>query len=95
MHFEYSSRAETVSLSGGGEVQARVCQRSLGQLVRARGVLIARRLLLDLVLYANTYMGSAVNYLAIAVPICSGVYSNLSPSELVSVISQARPPPLS
>ncbi|KAL1512155.1 hypothetical protein AB1Y20_005423 [Prymnesium parvum] len=85
IHVDFASRAESVCLSGGGKLQRAECTASLSELVRRRCSLIVRQLLLNLVLFTNDYAGSAVNYLALAIPICSGFYSDRSPRQIAEL----------
>lgn len=39
------------------------------------------------------YLGSILSYVVIAIPIFSGVYGDLSPTELSTLVSKVRTPP--
>ena len=86
-HIDALQGAEAAALAGGA-----AHDEALGgawrSLLRRRWRLILRQLALNVALYSTDYMGSVVDYLAIAAAICAGMYDGLSPHDVVQIVSR-------
>ena len=80
--------AEAAALAGGAAAHDEALDGAWRSLLRRRWRLILRQLALNVALYSTDYMGSVVNYLAIAAAICAGMYDGLSPHDVVQIVSR-------
>ena len=82
------SNAESLAFVKGARLEELKCNQKLDTLLQVQHSLYVRQLFLNLAVNMFDYLGSIISYLALAVPIFSGDYDNLSAAELSSLISQ-------
>ncbi|XP_018021421.1 lysosomal cobalamin transporter ABCD4 isoform X1 [Hyalella azteca] len=87
-HMQIRAGSESVAFHVSGEVEAIKTNSALDDLVRAKQALFNRQLWLNLCQNLFDYLGSILSYLAIAVPIFTGVYDDVDSSTLSSIISK-------
>ena len=87
-HIDALQGAEAAALAGGAAAHDEALDGAWRSLLRRRWRLILRQLALNVALYSTDYMGSVVNYLAIAAAICAGMYDGLSPHDVVQIVSR-------
>ncbi|XP_071602120.1 lysosomal cobalamin transporter ABCD4 isoform X12 [Heliangelus exortis] len=71
-----------------GRVEHMRTDRRLQSLLRTQRELIGKELWLHIGINTFDYLGSILSYVVIAIPIFSGVYSGLSPTELSALVSK-------
>ncbi|XP_061854431.1 lysosomal cobalamin transporter ABCD4 isoform X4 [Colius striatus] len=71
-----------------GRVEHMRTDRRLQSLLQTQKELISKELWLYIGINTFDYLGSILSYVVIAIPIFSGVYSDLSPSELSALVSK-------
>ena len=89
-HMQVRSNAESLAFLSGGRIEESRCNGKLDSLLRTQQGLYIRQVPLNLATNLFDYLGSIVSYLAIAVPIFSGKYDDLTPSEISAIISQVQ-----
>uniref|UniRef100_A0A5F9DEC1 ATP binding cassette subfamily D member 4 n=1 Tax=Oryctolagus cuniculus TaxID=9986 RepID=A0A5F9DEC1_RABIT len=67
--------------------------RRLQRLLQTQRGLMSKELWLYIGINTFDYLGSILSYIVIAIPIFSGVYGDLSPTELSALVSKVRAPP--
>ncbi|XP_030897406.1 ATP-binding cassette sub-family D member 4 isoform X4 [Leptonychotes weddellii] len=76
-----------------GHVEHVRTDRRLQRLLQTQRELMSKELWLYLGVNTFDYLGSILSYVVIAIPIFSGVYGDLSPTELSTLVSKVRLPP--
>nr|XP_003214499.1 PREDICTED: ATP-binding cassette sub-family D member 4 [Anolis carolinensis] len=71
-----------------GEVEHMRTNRRLQNLLQTQRELIGKELLLYIGINTFDYLGSILSYVVIAIPIFSGIYNDLDPAELSSLVSK-------
>ncbi|XP_072786354.1 lysosomal cobalamin transporter ABCD4 isoform X7 [Taeniopygia guttata] len=71
-----------------GRVEHMRTNRRLQSLLKTQRELIGKELWLSIGINTFDYLGSILSYVVIAIPIFSGVYGDLSPTELSSLVSK-------
>ncbi|XP_065493064.1 lysosomal cobalamin transporter ABCD4 isoform X4 [Caloenas nicobarica] len=87
-HMQIRVNAETVAFYRAGRVEHMRADRRLQSLLKTQRQLICKELWLYIGINTFDYLGSILSYVVIAIPIFSGVYSDLSPTELIALVSK-------
>ena len=87
-HMQIRSNAESLAFITGARLEEMKSNRKLDDLLDTQHSLYGRQFFLNFAVNTFDYMGSIISYLALAVPIFTGRYDDLSSAELSSVISQ-------
>lgn len=87
-HMQIRSNAESLAFLTGARLEEAKTNNKLDVLLKTQHSLYGRQFFLNLGVNMFDYLGSIISYLALAVPIFSGRYDNLSSAELSSLISQ-------
>ena len=82
------SNAESLAFLKGARLEEIKSNQKLDILLKTKQQLFRRQLGLNLAVNIFDYLGSIISYLALAVPIFTGRYDDVSSSELSSLISQ-------
>ena len=82
------SNAESLAFLSGARLEETKSNQKLDVLLKTQHSLYSRQLGLNLAVNLFDYLGSIISYLALAVPIFSGKFDNLSSAELSALISQ-------
>lgn len=88
MHSTLLHSSEATAMCSDGSTEDFALDEAFGVLLFVRWRLIARQGLLTLSTTAVQYFGTIVNYIAIGIVLCSGVYHELSPDETASIVSR-------
>ena len=64
------------------------CGHLLERLITTQKLLATRKMFLKLSIYLSDYLGSILSFFALAIPLFSGMYDHLKPSELSKLISE-------
>ncbi|OEU08212.1 ABC_membrane_2-domain-containing protein [Fragilariopsis cylindrus CCMP1102] len=88
VHTTLLQQAEATAMMSGGHPEQLALNESLNLLLKRRWRYIRRQALLQFDIFVWQYTGSIMNYIAIAIAVCSGLYTNLEPNELSSLISR-------
>lgn len=84
------SNAESLAFLTGARLEEKKTNNKLDVLLKTQHSLYGRQFFLNLAVNLFDYLGSIISYLALAVPIFSGRYDNVSSAELSAIISQVR-----
>jgi len=87
-HMQIRSNAESLAFLKGARLEEMKSNQKLDILLKTKQQLFRRQLGLNLAVNIFDYLGSIISYLALAVPIFTGRYDDVSSSELSSLISQ-------
>uniref|UniRef100_A0A8C2V529 ATP binding cassette subfamily D member 4 n=2 Tax=Chinchilla lanigera TaxID=34839 RepID=A0A8C2V529_CHILA len=87
-HMQIRVNAEPAAFYRAGHVEHARTDRRLQRLVQTQRELMSKELWLYIGVNTFDYMGSILSYIVIAIPIFSGVYGNLSPTELSTLVSK-------
>ncbi|KAM9239412.1 lysosomal cobalamin transporter ABCD4 [Leptosomus discolor] len=87
-HMQIRVNAEPAAFYRAGHVEHMRTDWRLQSLLRAQRELIGKELWLYIGINTFDYLGSILSYVVIAIPIFSGVYSDLSPTELSALVSK-------
>ncbi|XP_071602119.1 lysosomal cobalamin transporter ABCD4 isoform X11 [Heliangelus exortis] len=87
-HMQIRVNAEPAAFYRAGRVEHMRTDRRLQSLLRTQRELIGKELWLHIGINTFDYLGSILSYVVIAIPIFSGVYSGLSPTELSALVSK-------
>ena len=87
-HMQIRSNAESLAFLTGARLEEAKSNRKLDDLLKTQHSLYSRQFFLNLAVNMFDYVGSIISYIALAVPIFTGRYDDLSSAELSSVISQ-------
>ncbi|KAM9488146.1 lysosomal cobalamin transporter ABCD4 isoform 2-T2 [Clarias gariepinus] len=87
-HMQIRVNAESAAFYRAGMVEHARTNHRLQSLLDTQRKLINRELLLYLGVNTFDYMGSILSYIIIAIPIFAGVYDDLTPGEITTVISK-------
>ncbi|XP_064920026.1 lysosomal cobalamin transporter ABCD4 isoform X4 [Columba livia] len=87
-HMQIRVNAETVAFYRAGRVEHMRTDRRLQSLLQTQRELMCKELWLYIGINTFDYLGSILSYVVIAIPIFSGVYSDLSPTELIALVSK-------
>ena len=85
------SNAESLAFLKGAKLEEIKSNQKLDVLLKTKHQLYKKQLGLNLAVNIFDYLGSIISYLALAVPIFTGRYDDVSSSELSSLISQVYP----
>ena len=88
MHATLLQASEATAMCSNGEAEGVALGESLGALLRLRWQLLLRRGLLGLATIFFEYNGSIVNYVAVGLALCGGMYDDRSASDLSSIVSR-------
>ena len=88
VHTTLLQQAEATAMMSGGHPEQLALNDSLNLLLKRRWRYIRRQALLQFDIFVWQYTGSIMNYIAIAIAVCSGLYTSLEPNELSSLISR-------
>ena len=88
VHTTLLQQAEATAMMSGGAVEKYALDNSFDELLRRRWRYVRRQAILNLDVYFWQYTGSIINYVALAIAVCGGLYADLSPAELSSLISR-------
>jgi ATP-binding cassette subfamily D (ALD) protein 4 len=80
--------AESIAFQDGSRREGLKANESLEQLIQTQGRLYFRQFILNICINLYDYLGSILSYLILAVPIFSGAYDSLGPTDLTVIISQ-------
>ncbi|KAM6170896.1 lysosomal cobalamin transporter ABCD4 isoform 2-T2 [Erethizon dorsatum] len=87
-HMQIRVNAEPAAFYRAGHVEHMRTDRRLQRLLETQRELMSRELWLYIGVNTFDYMGSILSYIIIAIPIFSGVYGDLSPTELSTLVSK-------
>ncbi|VFV21032.1 atp-binding cassette sub-family d [Lynx pardinus] len=87
-HMQIRVNAEPAAFFRAGHVEHMRTDRRLQRLLQTQRELMSKELWLYIGINTFDYLGSILSYIVIAIPIFSGVYGDLSPTELSTVVSK-------
>ncbi|XP_072193766.1 lysosomal cobalamin transporter ABCD4 isoform X2 [Excalfactoria chinensis] len=87
-HMQIRVNAEPAAFYRAGQVEHMRTDRRLQSLLQTQKELIGKELWLYIGINTFDYLGSILSYVIIAIPIFSGVYGDLSPTELSALVSK-------
>ncbi|XP_035757966.1 lysosomal cobalamin transporter ABCD4 isoform X1 [Egretta garzetta] len=87
-HMQIRVNAEPAAFYRAGRVEHMRTDRRLQSLLQTQRELIGKELWLYIGINTFDYLGSILSYVVIAIPIFSGVYNDLSPTELSALVSK-------
>ncbi|XP_027527366.1 ATP-binding cassette sub-family D member 4 isoform X5 [Neopelma chrysocephalum] len=87
-HMQIRVNAEPAAFYRAGRVEHMRTDRRLQSLLQTQRELIGKELWLYIGINTFDYLGSILSYMVIAIPIFSGVYGDLSPTELSALVSK-------
>ncbi|KFO24247.1 ATP-binding cassette sub-family D member 4 isoform X2 [Fukomys damarensis] len=87
-HMQIRVNAEAAAFYRAGPVEHMRTDRRLQRLLQTQRELMSKELWLYIGVNTFDYMGSILSYVVIAIPIFSGVYGDLSPAELSTLVSK-------
>ncbi|XP_016063684.1 PREDICTED: ATP-binding cassette sub-family D member 4 isoform X2 [Miniopterus natalensis] len=87
-HMQIRVNAEPAAFFRAGHVEHMRTDRRLQRLLQTQRELISKELWLYIGVNMFDYLGSILSYVVIAIPIFSGVYGDLSPTELSTLVSK-------
>ncbi|KAJ1078697.1 hypothetical protein K5549_000879 [Capra hircus] len=87
-HMQIRVNAEPAAFFRAGHVEHMRTDRRLQRLLQTQRDLMSKELWLCIGINMFDYLGSILSYIVIAIPIFSGVYGDLSPAELSSLVSK-------
>ncbi|XP_051476468.1 lysosomal cobalamin transporter ABCD4 isoform X4 [Apus apus] len=87
-HMQIRVNAEPAAFYRAGRVEHMRTNRRLQSLLQTQRELIGKELWLHIGINTFDYLGSILSYVVIAIPIFSGVYRVLSPTELSALVSK-------
>uniref|UniRef100_A0A4W2D6J2 ATP binding cassette subfamily D member 4 n=1 Tax=Bos indicus x Bos taurus TaxID=30522 RepID=A0A4W2D6J2_BOBOX len=87
-HMQIRVNAEPAAFFRAGHVEHMRTDRRLQRLLKTQRELMSKELWLYIGINMFDYLGSILSYIVIAIPIFSGVYGDLSPTELSSLVSK-------
>ncbi|XP_057881835.1 lysosomal cobalamin transporter ABCD4 isoform X3 [Melospiza georgiana] len=87
-HMQIRVNAEPAAFYRAGRVEHMRTNRRLQSLLKTQRELIGKELWLYIGINTFDYLGSILSYVVIAIPIFSGVYGDLSPTELSALVSK-------
>ncbi|XP_054682831.1 lysosomal cobalamin transporter ABCD4 isoform X2 [Grus americana] len=87
-HMQIRVNAEPAAFYRAGRVEHMRTDRRLQSLLQTQKELIGKELWLYIGVNTFDYLGSILSYVVIAIPIFSGVYGDLSPTELSALVSK-------
>ncbi|XP_062973922.1 lysosomal cobalamin transporter ABCD4 isoform X1 [Elgaria multicarinata webbii] len=87
-HMQLRVNAESAAFYRAGEVEHMRTNRRLQTLLQTQRELMGKELWLYIGINTFDYLGSILSYVVIAIPIFGGVYGDLDPAELSSLISK-------
>ncbi|KAM6462114.1 lysosomal cobalamin transporter ABCD4 isoform 2-T2 [Liasis olivaceus] len=87
-HMQLRVNAESVAFYRAGEVEHMRTNYKLQNLLKTQRELMGKELWLYIGINTFDYLGSILSYVVIAIPIFNGVYDDLNPTELSSLVSK-------
>ncbi|XP_025946654.1 ATP-binding cassette sub-family D member 4 isoform X3 [Apteryx rowi] len=87
-HMQIRVNAEPAAFYRAGRVEHMRTDRRLQSLLQSQRELIGKELWLYIGINTFDYLGSILSYVVIAIPIFSGMYGDLSPTELSALVSK-------
>ncbi|XP_036887016.1 lysosomal cobalamin transporter ABCD4 isoform X3 [Sturnira hondurensis] len=87
-HMQIRVNAEPAAFYRAGHVEHMRTDRRLQRLLQTQRELMSKELWLYMGVNTFDYLGSILSYVMIAIPIFSGVYGDLSPTELSTLVSK-------
>ncbi|XP_032998619.1 ATP-binding cassette sub-family D member 4 isoform X1 [Lacerta agilis] len=87
-HMQLRVNAESAAFYRAGEVEHMRTNRRLQTLLQTQRELIGKELWLYIGINTFDYLGSILSYVVIAIPIFNGVYADLDPAGLSSLVSK-------
>ncbi|EHB15439.1 ATP-binding cassette sub-family D member 4 [Heterocephalus glaber] len=87
-HMQIRVNAEPAAFYRAGHVEHMRTDRRLQRLLQTQRELMSKELWLYIGVNTFDYMGSVLSYIVISIPIFSGVYGDLSPTELSTLVSK-------
>ncbi|XP_069345003.1 lysosomal cobalamin transporter ABCD4 isoform X6 [Eulemur rufifrons] len=87
-HMQIRVNAEPAAFYRAGHVEHMRTDRRLQRLLQTQRELMSKELWLYIGVNTFDYLGSILSYIVIAIPIFSGVYGDLSPTELSTLVSK-------
>ncbi|XP_054826413.1 lysosomal cobalamin transporter ABCD4 isoform X2 [Eublepharis macularius] len=87
-HMQLRVNAESAAFYRAGQVEHMRTNRKLQNLLQTQRELMGKELWLYIGINTFDYLGSILSYVVIAIPIFSGVYGDLDPAELSSLVSK-------
>ncbi|XP_019374379.1 PREDICTED: ATP-binding cassette sub-family D member 4 isoform X3 [Gavialis gangeticus] len=87
-HMQIRVNAEPAAFYRAGRVEHVRTDRRLQSLLQTQRELMGKELCLYIGINTFDYLGSILSYVVIAIPIFSGVYGDLTPTELSSLVSK-------
>ncbi|XP_014639890.1 PREDICTED: ATP-binding cassette sub-family D member 4 isoform X2 [Ceratotherium simum simum] len=87
-HVQIRVNAEPAAFFRAGHVEHMRTNRRLQRLLQTQRELMSKELWLYIGVNTFDYLGSILSYVVIAIPIFSGVYGDLSPTELSTLVSK-------
>ena len=87
-HMQIRSNAESAAFFRAGHVEMQKTDAKLDRLIETQHRLIFKQYILTFAIKMADYVGSILSYIVVAIPIFSGKYDELSPTDLSALISQ-------
>ncbi|XP_015994433.2 lysosomal cobalamin transporter ABCD4 isoform X2 [Rousettus aegyptiacus] len=87
-HMQIRVNAEAAAFFRAGHVEHMRTDRRLQRLLQTQRELMSKELWLYIGVNTFDYLGSILSYVVIAIPIFSGIYGDLSPTELSTLVSK-------
>ncbi|XP_058511322.1 lysosomal cobalamin transporter ABCD4 isoform X2 [Ochotona princeps] len=87
-HMQIRVNAEAAAFYRAGQVEHMRTDRRLQRLLQTQRELMAKELWLYIGVNTFDYLGSILSYVVIAIPIFSGVFGDLTPTELSALVSK-------
>eukprot|EP00928_Gymnodinium_smaydae_P062567 TRINITY_DN46401_c0_g1_i1.p1 TRINITY_DN46401_c0_g1~~TRINITY_DN46401_c0_g1_i1.p1 ORF type:complete len:737 (-),score=155.69 TRINITY_DN46401_c0_g1_i1:87-2297(-) len=87
-HLDLRTSAEQVALAGDGTAEEAFLLEAFSTVLGLRRAVVVRNVLLNFVTFGSDYAGSVVNYLAIGLALCGGLYDGYSSKQIVVLVSQ-------
>ncbi|KAK2504086.1 hypothetical protein MC885_002851 [Smutsia gigantea] len=87
-HMQIRVNAEPAAFFRAGHVEHMRTDRRLQRLLQTQRELMSKELWLYIGVNVFDYLGSILSYVVIAIPIFSGIYGDLSPTELSTLVSK-------
>ena len=88
-HVHLTDAAETVAIHDGGETEKVALEESFEQVAGNQRLLMFWHLLLGACTKVLEYVGAALNYICVAIPVFAGKFSGQSPAEVSKFVSNA------
>lgn len=88
IHMLVRIHSESIAFSNASELELTKANSSFDLLIKTQYKLYLKQYFLNISINLFDYFGSILSYLLLGIPIFTGVYNDLNPGDLSSVISQ-------